>query len=1129
MEILHTKDDTFPMKKLALILGSLFVLIVIAVIGVYVSRDTIATSILKSTIEKEFPGSSTEIGQLQTEVGNTLSFEITNLKILRAGRPALTLALLRVDLPEILTKKLEGSADVKLTGLKVNMNEFNALVSAREKESPKKDEPKSDKPFDPKELKDIAKFEVNLDVKNIEVESEENGVLTKVELPEFMLKKASLSSNFPLRAKVLLSQMSEGKNLNFVITQNGQIDASEFLTKEKLKPALSWNGKGKMNDKPLPALTATFDGELDLKGASELNFIAHVSETNLEARISANMKEKTFETKVLRALIIPGQFIELDKNLRAELNGTVKGTFDHATGDMKLTTTAFQLPREEKEPVSIDASTTEIHFDVATKGKSEIDLDSKYATSRLIGHLELMDAKPITVTVNSQAFAKDLSSLLSQVLTDLTLKKNESKVALKADVDLTKEPIQAQVSANNEGDFILTNAEGHMVVLKKLTLSSTPDADLQKVTAVMEGSLTPAKLKPVPFHTELNADIKAKDVKGSFVFETVEDSSVARANFSAGENSFNLTDLKGKIIIAEFLPLLPAETRAMFSPAPPKSTGMILDGNLAYADGKVKNSKLSVHLSQPLTLKKEENTIVVEKLSLDSVPAKSSDVLALKIALAASMMNSPITHDSFIEVDLARTNKEKAPAVSSTHSTKLFKDSSLAFKVTMERRVTTLSDLKGTIHLQELYPLVPKESRAQLAPLKTTKAQLKLAGTVALKEKTIKKLDITMGTSSPVPMNALEGVPAEASFEAKIDQSNTNFSAKMTLLQGQMSFSAKGPSPKSTDVANPMELLPKLVKVKIDGLQVPRSLLQKILHPKDQSAPTAPVVTERKEADFTTLTKIKELDLEIEPGKITIEKKPFGLAGSINIKRGQLKTKNLKLTQDQGSVAVDLSAKFQPKSMEAKLHTEISKFELGSLSGFLPPIVEAVTGKANGSISADARMSGKNPPAYDARYSIKVLDGELKKIKLTEQIGAILNKVPFMKKDKEVAYSDKFKEFSARGNADEKLIILDELTFSGLQNSLSMKGKGKIGQMGSKQKSELVLELTDPAGKIGAALKENTDSNVLPLRLAGSEIDLKPDYEYTLSRVGKGAAKKVIEKKGKEILGDFLKKKGFKL
>ncbi|MBA2405202.1 MAG: hypothetical protein H0V66_10560 [Bdellovibrionales bacterium] len=1131
------------MKKISIAFGVFLSGLVLTVLGLYLARNTIVHSLIVSTVEKELPGAQVQLKDIDVSLGNTLKVKLTGLSITHQNRPVVSLQDLSVNLPEILSRRTQGSADIKLAGMLMDLEQLNELEAKRKDHSSKKDQ-SNEKPFSVKDLKDIATFELNLSVTDVQLKHTENEVITTILIPEFNLQGAKLSSKFPAHAKLIVRQESKGQaSLDYTVTQSGLIDFARFLDQEKAQLNISWIGNGSQDAKPLPELKATLRADLDLKGPSEANFNLRSPGAEVEVQLLADFQKETFSTQTFRADLNPAQILttsKLDQNLRVNMQGKVKGTFDKADGNIDLTTTAFALTTPEGNSIAIGPSFHAATFELVLKGKSQANLISRYAQSYLNSEIILQDTKPITVKLDSEALAKDLAPLLAQVMPELSLKRSDTKLMLKADIDLTKTPLQARVSGKNAGDLQFTNKEGHTLLIQNLNLESTPLKNQQEFLASLQGSLTPAKLKPLAFRTELkgqvndagSADFKKEMMSGTFLLETAKDASRARAKFSMGENRFSLRNLDGLLLLQDFLPLLPPDTRSLFSPTMAKTTGFSLAGDVDYAEGKLKDSKLSLHLTEPLSLRKEANTIRIDKLALTSVPAKQEGVLALSLMLngtlssTLSQATAPLTHTSELQVDLQQTTKDKSPNVTSTHSTKIFKDSSFAFKLAMKEGVTKISELKGLVQLQELFPFVPSSLREMLAPLKNSKSQLLANGSLSLKENRFQNLKLELQTSAPIPVMAMEGVPAQLSFETSLTDVGTTTRATIALLQGQILVSAQGPGLKTTEV-KPQTLFPREVKLKLDNLQVPRSLLQKTLHPKDQ--PVASKTAPKTNQDFTTLAAISEMDIELEPSRLVVEKNAFGMQGKFKLKKGQLRSQGLKLTSGQGAVAVEIVAKIEPKSLQAKVDTQITNFDLSTLSGFMPPVVEAVTGLAQGSVNADARLAGTDPVSYQVKYSLKAINGELKGINLTEQIGSLIQKLDFLGggKDKQVVVSDKFKEFFASGTADEKTINFDTLRFSGIRNTLSLSGKGSVGQIGSKKKSELIFDLTDPAGKIGAALKENTGSDVLPVRLAGTEIDLSPDYQYTLGKVGKGAAKKSIEKQGKKILGDFLKKKGF--
>jgi hypothetical protein len=1064
----------------------------------------------------------------------------------------------KLELREILSRRLGASARFELDGASVALP---ALQAASAGSKNKKTPAKAESSFEVKELESLKDFRLEVLVKDVSVELSQPGApKTELRLESLELNRAGIGERFPLTSLLSLSHEQGDQRLRYELAQRGEIDLARLLGQEALSVDLKLTGTGTLDGKPLPELKSSLTGALSLKERSLLTLTSSLPGTvlNLEAEAQAKEERWSFRTLELRlapepllsalAPLMPG-LPKVEKELLLELKGKLAGSFSSAEGDLRLTTTRTRVALPDGKLLGLEPAELRLAPTLQTSGASSLGFNARYLTSTVKGDLSLQDLAPRELSVSGEVFLRDLISVINPLLEDLTIRRNDTRLTLGATAQLSSSPMKLELKLQNQGELSASNKDGHAFSVQKLEVTSQSSGTKQVFNTLLSGSVAPAKLPPLQFATTLQGELfdpasvpKTEDfLRATFELSSwtgaqktaTAESTFATAALTAGDNRFALRGLKGKLQLLDFLPLMPKDTRELFRGPELKGVSVDFTGDVDYQDSAIGNAALNVLLSRPLTLRKDQQLVTVEKLLLQTTQGKDRQNLPLRRELEATLANAtggpraPIRHLSELTIDVKQSMTDKAPALLGSTRTNLFSESSVAARFSMHKGRSKLSDLKATLQLKELAPFLPKELRPMLPNLGNSKASVLAAGAVALEEGKFQELDLSVKTVSPVPLFLANEIPAEAAFELKLDRSKMNMSSTVAMLSGQARFSAQGPGLIRTDVKNVTDLLPRELKFRVSDLKLTRALLQKLIY--SQGPKTAAAAPQRGSpapgGDYKLLTQLPDIVAELEPSHFVVESVPYGMQGSIRLSKGQLRSQNLRLTAGKGQATLNISAQIREREIRARIENELTNFEMASLVGFLPPVVETVTGTTRGELKADAQITPAAPLRYQASFNFAVQDGEVKNVNLTEQLRAVLGRLDFLGGSNLGGISDKFKQLLLRGTATEKLLTLDQFDFQGLRDSMRLTGKGHVGQPESREKSQLTLEFTDLTGNISRRLKDNTGSEVLPLRLAGTELELKPDYEYTLSRVGKGALKQGVETQAKKLLGDFLNQK----
>ena len=176
------------------------------------------------------------------------------------------------------------------------------------------------------------------------------------------------------------------------------------------------------------------------------------------------------------------------------------------------------------------------------------------------------------------------------------------------------------------------------------------------------------------------------------------------------------------------------------------------------------------------------------------------------------------------------------------------------------------------------------------------------------------------------------------------------------------------------------------------------------------------------------------------------------------------------------------------------------------------------------------------PPLFDVNVAVDAKKGEIKKLNLGEFINPLLANIPVVKdqaKDKPLNIDGNFETLNMKGRFKNDEYAISSFTFFGINKKVELTGSGEIFPLPGAKNSTMDVNFTQNEGKIADVLQKNIGTKTLPMRLAGPGFGLKPDYQYTISKIAKGAmktkgeevAKKVIEKNIDKILPAAAKEK----
>ena len=129
----------------------------------------------------------------------------------------------------------------------------------------------------------------------------------------------------------------------------------------------------------------------------------------------------------------------------------------------------------------------------------------------------------------------------------------------------------------------------------------------------------------------------------------------------------------------------------------------------------------------------------------------------------------------------------------------------------------------------------------------------------------------------------------------------------------------------------------------------------------------------------------------------------------------------------------------------------------------------------------------------------------------------MLASIPMVKdkvQDKAIKLDGNFETLNMKGRFTNEEYAINSFTFFGINKKVEITGNGNLYPMPGGKNSSMDVNFTENEGKIADVLQKNVGTKTLPMRLVGPGFGLKPDIQYTLSKIAKSA----VKAKGEEVL-----------
>ena len=449
--------------------------------------------------------------------------------------------------------------------------------------------------------------------------------------------------------------------------------------------------------------------------------------------------------------------------------------------------------------------------------------------------------------------------------------------------------------------------------------------------------------------------------------------------------------------------------------------------------------------------------------------------------------------------------------------------------------VTTGKNLNLKVFMNKLVAaFAPKLIGQNLENVDLANSELEVSGGVKIDNKGRITPNMKFSLSPNINLNHVADIPIALTLNGSLSGQKSELNIIKKLLEGQINTNVKT----KLDLSNPGKIHPVTTSIKVNNLVLPKRTIRESLYGtktegadevKESSTDQSSANTNKKitKAPAPNLPQVK-LSLALNNLKIGDEY----LNGSIPVlvKGNKISSSKINLKYSKGIANSSFTTRLLTNHRSATdFKFKLSNLNMSALKMFLPENLDAVSGEFSGNVSGKVGTGASL--THDIKAQVIAKDGELKGFNLAEHVYGLVEGLSFLKgkiKKKELKVSDKFEKFEFKGRLEHNHYAINKFHFSGLRKMIIADGAGNLFPQGGKT-GVFDLNVEDQSGKVSTHLQKYAGTKILPMRLKGVGMVLKPDYAYTLKKLTKKAAKsktkKAVKKLKKKILNEKTQKK----
>lgn len=465
-------------------------------------------------------------------------------------------------------------------------------------------------------------------------------------------------------------------------------------------------------------------------------------------------------------------------------------------------------------------------------------------------------------------------------------------------------------------------------------------------------------------------------------------------------------------------------------------------------------------------------------------------------------------------------------------------------KITAKFKMTKqieISDINVDLVLKDIGAIVGLGHEIDLSRAKLTAK----GGLVYTEDKKI-DADLSFAVAPGIGYSK-EGITALTTVNGSFKKKDIAVNARTDVLSGSVETIVNGeydPNQKFDMKA----LKPFDIKVTASRFKIPEKLIQEKLWAKkdpatvEKEVAAAEAARQKAEKEGKPAPGLPPANVNVTWSNINVGGEDFSGKGKIVVSSQAIAIDGMTFKFSKGTGKLTQTMKLGTRSSESVFDLGITDLNLNSFKPFLPPFIENFSGTFSGKVNGSATIfKAQKPPRFDVNVAVDAKKGEIKKLNISEYINPILGSIPLVKdqvQDKQVKIDGNFETLTMKGRFTPETYSIASFNFIGLNKKVEINGSGSIYPLpGSSTNSSMDVYFTEN-GKIGEVLQKNVGSKVLPIRVSGPGFAMKPEIQFTVSRVAKSAVKtkgveavqkvidknidKVVPEKAREQVKDLL-------
>lgn len=477
----------------------------------------------------------------------------------------------------------------------------------------------------------------------------------------------------------------------------------------------------------------------------------------------------------------------------------------------------------------------------------------------------------------------------------------------------------------------------------------------------------------------------------------------------------------------------------------------------------------------------------------------------------------------------------KTGAIDGSFETSFENQNKISGKFNVNKSIK-LSDFNAEIYLKDIHTILGLENSIDMS-----KAKLKATGTFEIDE--LSKMHPNFQYElNPAISTSMEGVTVITTSKGEYKEDTFSVQVSNKVMDGSANVSVLG----KLDLNQKFDMKtmsPIDIKVIARDIKLTEKFIRAKMWPAkkvEEAEQVESVASADKKGDKAQTAAVASDSPTLPPTVVGLDWANINVGGSDFQGKGKIITTsntiaidglNFKFAKGAGKLSQVMTLK--KKSSDSKFTFEVSNLNLDSFKAFLPPFVENFKGDFSGKIAGNATMfKSLTAPKYNVQVDLNVKQGEIKKLNISDYVNPVMKGIPVVKNfysgDKELKIDGNFETLVLKGNFSDELYQLSQFNFLGLGKKVEITGNGNISP-NPNSPSSLDVNFTDNTGKISDLLQKNTGSKILPLKLIGNGFTLKPDINFTVSKLAKGAFKTKGEEKLKEAASKAVEKAADKL